>query len=188
MQVTHHCLCRCLCLSNMTPITLVSACVVWEGELHKANFKIKNIDFSALYFAFLLPPLSLCTLLISSCCILRGEAGTELWELSCTDVFDSGAEVSRGRYMCGVDCLQPCSVYQALKPRGHRLTQAHSVAPCSHQRGTHFMRSNTNNVTRTPNTSFPVALQIQFVLFYSLYWQLEWLIHSNPKLCSALSK
>lgn len=182
------CVAPSVCLTwHRLPLS-ISMCSIGGGELHKASFKIKNIDFSALYFAFLLPPLSLCTLLISSCCILRGEAGTELWELSCTDVFDSGAEVSRGRYMCGVDRLQPCSVYQALKPRGHRLTQAHSVAPCFHQRGTHFMRSNTNNVTRTPNTSFPVALQIQFVLFYSLYWQLEWLIHSNPKLSSAFSK
>ena len=73
-------------------------------------------------------------------------------------------------YMCGVDRLLPRSVYWTVKPGGHRPTWAHSEAPHSHQRGTHFMKNNTNNVTRAQNTSFPAALQIKFWLYYSSYY------------------
>lgn len=88
-------------------------------------------------------------------------------------------------YMCGVDHLLPCSVYRAVKPGGRRPTWAHSVAPYSHQRGTHFIKNDNNNVTRAQNASFTAVLLIKFLLFYSLHWQPERLIHTKPKLSSA---
>ncbi len=106
----------------------------------------------------------------SSCCILCGEAGTRLSELSCTDVFNSGVTVSWVLDMCGVDHLLLCNVYRTVKPRGRRPMWSLSEAPRSHQKGTHFMKNNTNNVTRAQNTSFPAALRIRFWLYYSSYY------------------
>lgn len=134
-------------------------------------------------------PTLLSSLLTSSCCILYGEAGTGLSELSCTDVFDSSTEVSWVSYMCGVDHLLPHSVYWTVKPGGHRPSWAYSEAPHSHQKRTHFMKNNTNNHSPKHFLSHSTADQVCVILFFILqYWSPWCLINANPKQSSAFSK
>lgn len=129
------------------------------------------------------------SLLTSSCCILYGEAGTRISELSCTDVFDSSTEVSWVPYMCGVDHLLPHSVYRTVKPRGHKPTWAYSEAPQSHEEGNHFMKNNTNNQNSKHFLSRSTADQVFVILFFILqYWLPQCLVNANPKLSSAFSK
>jgi len=135
-------------------------CIAW---MHKRSIFLQPL-LNSLPQPDVLPPLP-----ASSCCILCGEAGTRLLELSCTHVFDWSAEVSWVFYMCGVDHLLPFSVYWTVKPGGHRPTWL-TEAPRSHQKGTHFMKNNTNNVTRAEYISFPAALQIRFLLYYSSHY------------------
>lgn len=86
----------------------------------------------------------------SVCCILSGEVGTLH---CCVDSLDSSA------------CVTWIIFPSALFPEqwNHRLTWAGSMAPYSHRRGTHFMKTNKNNVTRTQNISFTAALLITFL-------------------------
>lgn len=126
------------------------------------------------------------TLLSSLCCILYGEAGTGLSELSCTDVFDSVTKVS---YMCGVDHLLPRSVYWTVKPGGHRPSWAYSEAPHSHQKGTDFMKNNTNNHSPKHFLSHSTADQVFVIFFFILqYWSPWCLINADPKWSIAFSK
>lgn len=87
-------------------------------------------------------------------------------ELSCTDVFDSSPEVSWVSYMCGVDRLLPQSVYWTVKPGGHRPSWAHSEAPHSHQKGTHFIKNHTNNHSSKHFLSHSTADQVCVILFF----------------------
>lgn len=114
----------------------------------------------------------------------------KLQELSCTDVFDSSADVSWVVYMCGVDHL-PFPVYWTVKPRGHRPTWVFPEAPRSYQKWTRFMKNYTNNVTRAEKTSYPVARGIRFWFYYSSHYsigQTERLVNTKPKLSCAFSE
>lgn len=63
-----------------------------------------------------------------------GEAGSRL---SCADSADPSACVAR-------------IVFPSALLQDRRLTRAPSAAPYSHRIGTNFMKTNSNNVTRTP--------------------------------------
>lgn len=65
--------------------------------------------------------------------------------------------------MCVARIVFPSARFPEQQNR--RLTRARSAAPYSHQIGTHFMKSNNNNVTRTPNTSFTAAPPSHFCSF-----------------------
>lgn len=158
-----------------------------KSRLHKKITFPASAHFTTAPHPYTLAACSSPPSLTSRCCILCGKAGTRLWVLSWTDVFDSSAEAFWVLYMCGVDHLLPCSVYWTVKSGGHRPTWA----PHSHQRGTHFMKNNTNNVTRAQNTSFPAALQIRFLLYYFSVTVLAARVpplNTNPKSSSAFSK
>lgn len=147
---------------------------------HKSHFLTS-------YFTHTPNLMLLSSLLTSSCWILYGVAGTGLSGLSCTDGFDSSTEVSWVPYMCGVDHLLPHSVYWTVKPGGHRPMWAYSEALHSHQKGTHFIKNNTNNHT-PKHFLFPQHCRLYILFFILQNWPPQCLINVNPKLSSASSK
>lgn len=86
----------------------------------------------------------------SVCCILSGKVGTLH---CCVDSLDSSA--------CMTWIIFPFALFP--EQWNHRLAWAGSMAPYSHRRGTNFMKTNKNNVTRTQNISFTAALLLTFL-------------------------